>query len=731
MPILSPTDRKTPTGRLVVAGIYLLLALGGLTMVYPFLITLTGSTAMPFDFERRSPLPRYMWSREDRFLRTLCTFFPPAHRVSLRQLRAYFPDLPPRWGTWSQMGDDTAASDTWARTQLDRLRDPRQKQQIEAAAADYGEFMRTWDLRETILAFDQRYVAPFLRARYGTLERLNAAWEISVDDFSKVTAPEWSGEPIDQPGYVPLVDTRYQDLLAFRQAYRDNRYTPYLAGPDAPAGYLRPASLRFLWEDYLAAHPAAPELRTERRGRGERREGTFGNSATSAPAAMAEVGEPGTERRRRGERRGGTSREEAAAPTAAMATGDSRTISKSSNSVSSALSASSALRSNAPETQFPVAADAPPGVRAVWLKFLTGGFPLRHVAIRVDDGRRGEFRRFLRARFRSLEYLGKLLERPVASWDAVRLTETIPDGPLAKVWMDFIRTSVPPEQWTIRETLPERAFQQFVLRKRGSLAAVNAAYGKQFAHIEELEIPFGPALLTTFANREAAFSLDQTTVNYRTVTDYLFQRGSAVRNTGILVALALLVALTVNPLAGYALSRFQLRQGEKILIFCLATMAFPAAVSAIPGFLLLRDMGLLNTFAALVLPGAANGMTIFLLKGFFDSLPKELYEAATIDGAPEWQIFLRISLPLVTPILAVSALNAFLAAYNGWEWALIVCQDPKVWTVAVWTYQFYQTTSSAPYTVLAAFIINSIPVLVVFLMCQKVILRGIILPQMK
>ncbi len=124
-------------------------------------------------------------------------------------------------------------------------------------------------------------------------------------------------------------------------------------------------------------------------------------------------------------------------------------------------------------------------------------------------------------------------------------------------------------------------------------------------------------------------------------------------------------------------------------------------------------------------------MTIFLLKGFFDSLPAELYEAATIDGAPEWTVFWGISLPLDKPIVAVGMLNAFIAPYNGWEWAIIVAQDPKIWTIAVWTYQFSQTLTGAPYMVMAAFIVNSIPVLLVFLFCQKIILRGIILPQMK
>jgi multiple sugar transport system permease protein len=124
-------------------------------------------------------------------------------------------------------------------------------------------------------------------------------------------------------------------------------------------------------------------------------------------------------------------------------------------------------------------------------------------------------------------------------------------------------------------------------------------------------------------------------------------------------------------------------------------------------------------------------MGIFLLKGFFDSLPQELFEAATIDGAPEWQIFFRISLPLVKPILAVNMLHAFIAAYAGWAWAIIVCQDKRMWTIAVWTYQFSQIFQGEPSAVMAAYMITSLPVFVVFVLCQRIIMRGIILPQMK
>ena len=219
--------------------------------------------------------------------------------------------------------------------------------------------------------------------------------------------------------------------------------------------------------------------------------------------------------------------------------------------------------------------------------------------------------------------------------------------------------------------------------------------------------------------------------NYRLVGEYLFVRGRAFFNTLLLVVLSVLAGLTVNPLAAYALSRFRIRGTEQIILFLLATMAFPTAVTAIPGFLLIRDIGLMNTLAALVLPTVASGMSIFILKGFVDALPRELYDAAAIDGASELTVFRRITLPMTTPILAVNALNHFITAYNSWEWAFLVCQKESNWTIAVWMYQLSQQMGGQPWCVMAGFVLVSIPTAVVFLFCQKVILRGIVLPSMK
>lgn len=239
------------------------------------------------------------------------------------------------------------------------------------------------------------------------------------------------------------------------------------------------------------------------------------------------------------------------------------------------------------------------------------------------------------------------------------------------------------------------------------------------------------ALVIQFVDHGWRDFLESCGANYRLVGDYLFVRGRAFVNTLILVVLSVLASLTVNPLAAYALSRFRLQATEQILLFLLATMAFPAAVTAIPGFLLIRDLGLLNTFAALVLPTVASGMSIFILKGFFDALPRELYEAAAIDGASEWTVFRKITLPMTTPILAVNALNSFIHAYSSWEWAFLVCQKELHWTLAVWMYQMSQTMANQPWCVMAGFVVVSIPTAAVFLLCQKVILRGIVLPSMK
>jgi multiple sugar transport system permease protein len=214
--------------------------------------------------------------------------------------------------------------------------------------------------------------------------------------------------------------------------------------------------------------------------------------------------------------------------------------------------------------------------------------------------------------------------------------------------------------------------------------------------------------------------------NFRYVLDYILINGRAVLNTLIFCGLAILTQLVVNPLAAYALSRYPIKASGKILLFLLATMAFPAEVAMIPSFLLLKDLHLLNTFAALVLPGMASGYMIFLLKGFFDSLPTELFEAGQLDGAPETTLLARIAIPLTKPVLGYLALMAFMASYSTFMFAFLVAQDQKMWTLMVWVYKLQTTAPKA--VVMAALALAALPTLMVFLFAQRVIMKGIVIP---
>jgi multiple sugar transport system permease protein len=232
--------------------------------------------------------------------------------------------------------------------------------------------------------------------------------------------------------------------------------------------------------------------------------------------------------------------------------------------------------------------------------------------------------------------------------------------------------------------------------------------------------------IATLHAKEPETKREMATRNYRYVLDYVAINGRALWNTVIFCALAVLVQLTVNPLAAYALARFPMKATARVLVFLLATMAFPAEVAMIPSFLLLKNLGLLNTFAALVLPTAANGYMIFLLKGFFESLPREVFESGQIDGASEWRMMGRLALPLSKPVMGYMALLAFMGAYSAFLYAFLVAQDRDVWTLMVFIYQLQQIAPKS--VMMAAVTLAAVPTVLVFLMAQRVIMRGIVLP---
>ncbi len=348
--------------------------------------------------------------------------------------------------------------------------------------------------------------------------------------------------------------------------------------------------------------------------------------------------------------------------------------------------------------------------RSDWEKFVRTHLPFRDT--RVSPSALAAYQAFLAGQYKSIADYNKSYGTHLASLAALTLPdpETLPfNGPPLLDWIAFLRIAPLP---ALSADTPETRWRSSEPSRAGApLPVIKSDWAFVRAHTGDLR-------------------RDYLTRNYRLVLQFIFLHGSAVTVTFIYCFLAILTTLVVNPLCAYALSRYNLSYGNAVLLFLLATMSFPGEISLIQNFLLLKQFGLLNTYAALILPGAASGYSIFLLKGFFDSLPRELYEAGTLDGAGELRMFWTITLPLSRPIFAVIGLGAFSAAYGGFLYAMTICQDHKMWTLMVWIYEL-QTSGAPMYVMMAALTLAALPTLLVFMLTQNVIMKGIILPSFK
>ena len=365
---------------------------------------------------------------------------------------------------------------------------------------------------------------------------------------------------------------------------------------------------------------------------------------------------------------------------------------------------------------------ANPAERAVWEPYIRNFLSPRF--LKVDPSLRPAYQEFLRKKYGAIDQLNSAHGERFSDWRTVTLPADAA-SPAALHDLALFIQGLPDLSGISVESLETR-WRDFLSHEYGTVAALNEAWGTHDMSFENARIPALEYDLQILRENKLAILGDFLTRNYRAAWDQVVLNGNALRNTILFCLLNVLTALIVNPLAAYALSRFQPSWGQVALFILMATMAFPAEVTQIPAFLLLRELGWLNTFAALVIPAAANGYSIFLLKGFFDSLPKELYEAATIDGSGELRAFFTITLPLSAPILAVVALGAFAAAYGAFMFALLVCQKESMWTLMVYIYQLQQNYN--PPIVFAALVIAAIPTLVIFVLCQNVIMKGIVVP---
>jgi multiple sugar transport system permease protein len=196
-------------------------------------------------------------------------------------------------------------------------------------------------------------------------------------------------------------------------------------------------------------------------------------------------------------------------------------------------------------------------------------------------------------------------------------------------------------------------------------------------------------------------------------------------NTMIVTVVTVLGNLLFCSLAGYAFARIKFFGREVVFVLLLTTLMIPFQVIMIPTFIIVKDLGLINTLNALIVPNLANAFGVFLLRQFFRTLPVELEEAARIDGASRLSVLFKIVLPLSGPALATLAVITFLWTWNDFLWPLITIYSPNTMTLQLGLTTFEGTHQTATNLLMAANVMSMLPVLLLFFLAQRYFIRGI------
>ena len=354
-------------------------------------------------------------------------------------------------------------------------------------------------------------------------------------------------------------------------------------------------------------------------------------------------------------------------------------------------------------------------------------FELNPQFIFLNNQGKSLFNAYLSEKFVNINSLNNEWGTSYSNFEEINVDNVTPyESKMSNNFISFIKDPnlCPVEVLSIKSV--ETLWRKFLKDKYGNIRNFNQESNSTYESISKVPMPMKDMDFNYVSVHKNQLRWNYITHNYKMVIEYLTLFGDGLKNTIIYCFFAIMTSLIVNPIAAYALSRYQLPGQYKILLFFVATMTFPPMVTMIPNYLLMKDIGFLNTFFALIIPGMANGYSIFLLKGFFDSLPRELYEAADIDAAAEYHKFWHIAMSLSKPILAVIALGAFNGAYSNFMFAVVLCPDEKMWTLMVWLVQMQAFSSRG--AVMASLVLSAIPTLLVFIFAQNIILRGIVLP---
>ncbi|WP_270366811.1 carbohydrate ABC transporter permease [Microbacterium algeriense] len=195
-------------------------------------------------------------------------------------------------------------------------------------------------------------------------------------------------------------------------------------------------------------------------------------------------------------------------------------------------------------------------------------------------------------------------------------------------------------------------------------------------------------------------------------------------NTLVYSLVSVVAVLFLSALAGYAFAKKRLRGKEVMFWSFLAMVMVPFHVTLIPTFILMANLGGIDTYWGLILPTLANAQAVFLMRQFIQGLPDELFEAARIDGAGEFRIFLRIVLPLCKPILATLGIFVFLWHWNDFLWPLIIAKSNSMFTLTVGISSLQQQNVPLS-TMLAGSVVALLPIFLAYLIAQRYVQEGV------
>jgi len=203
-------------------------------------------------------------------------------------------------------------------------------------------------------------------------------------------------------------------------------------------------------------------------------------------------------------------------------------------------------------------------------------------------------------------------------------------------------------------------------------------------------------------------------------------------NSAFVAVVVTLANLLFCSMAGYALAKLHFAGKRGIFGLVVATLMVPGSVTLVPLFVLMSKLGLINSYAAVILPFAAGAFGVFLMRQFMIGLPDELLDAARIDGASEWRIFRSIVIPLVKPALAALGIFQFLASWNNFLWPLVALTDESKYTLPVALATFAIGQNKADFGLLMAGSVALVfPVIAVFLILQRQFTQSIAMTGLK